>query len=85
MRNLCRRAPLPGGDGTITRKILFFFAFLASLRDQLPILGLTLVTEGRAPIFSDPRGRGVLRRALRVSGVVDGGGPRSGPDRASRP
>jgi hypothetical protein len=38
MRYFCRTDHLPG-DGIIACKILFFFAFLASLRDQLPILG----------------------------------------------
>jgi len=38
MRYLCRTAHLPG-DGIIACIILFFFAFLASLREQLPILG----------------------------------------------
>jgi len=38
MRYLCRTAHLPG-DGFIAYNVLFFFAFLASLRDQLPILG----------------------------------------------
>jgi hypothetical protein len=35
MRYFCRTAHLPG-DGIIAHKILFFFAFLASFRDQLP-------------------------------------------------
>jgi len=38
MRYLCRTVHLPG-DGIIAGKVLFFFAFLASLREQLPILG----------------------------------------------
>jgi len=38
MRYLCRTAHLPG-DGIIACNVLFFFAFLASLREQLPILG----------------------------------------------
>jgi len=38
MRCLCRTDHLPG-DEFIACNVLFFFAFLASLRDQLPILG----------------------------------------------
>jgi len=38
MRYLCRTVHLPG-DEIIAGKVLFFFAFLASLREQLPILG----------------------------------------------
>jgi len=38
MRYLCRTVHRPG-DGIIASKVLFFFAFLASLREQLPILG----------------------------------------------
>jgi len=38
MRYLCRTVHLTG-DGIIANTVLFFFAFLASLREQLPILG----------------------------------------------
>jgi hypothetical protein len=43
MRYLCRTVRLPGA-GVIVCKVLFFFAFLASLREQLRIPG-----SGRHP------------------------------------